>query len=99
MPTSVPSVVHNEAASRFEISLDGDIARADYRRAGDVLRMVHTEVPPRFEGRGYAGALVKAAFDYARDHGLRIEPACSYVVAYVQRHPETHDLVVGATRR
>jgi uncharacterized protein len=90
---SVPTVVHNTAAQRFEVIIDGELARADYRMAGDVMRMVHTEVPPAHEGKGIAGALVRAAIAYAREHRLRMQPACSYVRSYMKRHPETHDLL------
>ena len=55
--------------------------------------IVHTEVPPTLEGRGIAAALVRAAFAYAREHGLKVMPACSYVRAYVRRHPETQALL------
>ena len=86
-------VVHNPAAQRFEVALDGDIARIDYRLADGVMRLVHTEVPPQHEGRGIAGALVRAALDHARSAGVRVLPRCSYVHSYMQRHPETHDLL------
>lgn len=88
------AVQHNTAAQRFEIIVDGDLARADYRRTNDVLRLFHTEVPHRLEGRGIAGALVRAALEYVRANGLRVEPACSYVATYMKRHPETQDLLV-----
>lgn len=88
-----PHVVHNAAARRFEVALGDDIARADYRMVGDVMHLVHTEVPPQHEGRGLAGALVRAALDYARAAGVKVLPRCSYVHSYMQRHPETHDLL------
>jgi predicted GNAT family acetyltransferase len=89
-------VRHNEAQHRFEASVEGGVAHCDYQRRGNVLRLHHTEVPPEAEGRGVASALVKAALAYAREHGTRIEPACSYVREYVQRHPEAHDLLADA---
>jgi predicted GNAT family acetyltransferase len=89
-----PQVVHNAAQRRFEIDLGGgEIARADYRMDGNVMRMVHTEVPPQHEGKGLAGAAVRAAVDYARAHGHNMTPACSYVRSYMKRHPETHELL------
>jgi predicted GNAT family acetyltransferase len=92
--TQTPTDVrHNADAKRFEVVLDGDLARADYRMSGGVMRLVHTEVPPRFEGRGIASALVRAALEHARREGLQVEPACSYVATYMRRHPETHDLL------
>lgn len=90
---SAPAVVHNVDAQRFEVMLDGDVARADYRMQGNVMRLVHTEVPPAHEGKGIAGALVRAALAYAREHRLRALPACSYVRDYMKRHPESHDLL------
>ncbi|GIK86198.1 MAG: N-acetyltransferase [Burkholderiales bacterium] len=99
MPAPAPDVRHNPQAQRFEAVIDGDLARADYRMHGGVMRLVHTEVPPRLEGRGIAGALVRAALDHARAHGLRVEPACAYVAGYMRRHPDTHDLYAAGAPR
>ena len=82
-------VLHNPAHSRFEAHVDGRLAVADYRREGDVLVMFHTEVPPQLQGRGIAAAMVESALAHARAHGLKIDPRCSYVRSYMQRHPDT----------
>ncbi len=86
-------VRHNVAAARFETTVDGELARADYRLDGKVMRMVHTEVPFELEGRGIASMLVRAAIDHARANGLRVLPQCSYVRTWMKRHPETHTLL------
>jgi hypothetical protein len=86
-------VVHNAAASRFEARIEGLLCRADYRFDGAVMRIFHTEVPPALEGRGIAAALVRAALDHAAANGLKVAPQCSYVRAYMRRHPETHGLL------
>lgn len=91
--TAPLDIRHNEAAHRFEASLNGELARCDYRRIGNLLRVHYTEVPRAFEGRGIAGALVAALLDHARRHKLAVEPACSYVRSYMRRHPESHDLL------
>lgn len=85
-------VIHNAAQSRFETTVEGLLCVADYRLQGSVMRMTHTGVPPQLEGRGIAAALVRAALDHARAHGLKVDPACSYVAVYMRRHPETQDL-------
>jgi predicted GNAT family acetyltransferase len=90
-------VVHNADAHRFEVILDGELARIDYRLDSDVMRLVHTEVPAVHEGKGVAGALVRAALVHARARGLRVLPACSYVRSYMQHHPETLDLLPAGT--
>jgi predicted GNAT family acetyltransferase len=35
--------------------------------------------------------VVKEALDDTRRRGFKIVPACSFVVAYVRRHPEYRD--------
>ena len=86
-------VRHNPAASRFEAYAEAELCRADYRMAGDVMRIVHTEVPHRLEGRGLAAQVVQAALDHARANGLKVAPVCGYVRAYMRRHRDTHDLL------
>jgi uncharacterized protein len=86
-------IVHNEAASRFETRIDGWLCRCDYYLTDGVMQIVHTEVAPALEGQGIAAAMVQAALDHARRHGLRVRPRCSYVRAYMKRHPETQALL------
>lgn len=89
-----PQVVLNEAAHRFEIRDGTDVAVLEYRfRTGDHLVLVHTGVPQRLEGKGIAALLARTALEYAREHQLRVVPLCSFVRAYLQRHPEYTDLV------
>jgi hypothetical protein len=87
------TVTHNEDTSRFEAELDGALSVCVYRLQGDTAVFVHTEVPPALQGRGVAAALVGAALQWARARGLRVRPACSYVGAYMRRHPDTLDLL------
>ena len=82
------SVRHNEAAHRFELEAPHGLAIAVYRPQGNARVFTHTEVPPQDEGQGIAATLVRAALDDTKARGLRIVPACSYVVAFVRRHPE-----------
>jgi predicted GNAT family acetyltransferase len=97
LPANV-EVVHNERASRFEAHLPEGLCRADYRRVGNALHMVHTEVPAQARGRGAAGQVVAAALDYAEKHGLTVMPMCSYVRSYLRRHPERHGLLAPGSR-
>ena len=91
-------VVHNERAHRFEAHIPEGLCRADYRRVGNALHMVHTEVPEQARGRGAAGRVVAAALDYAEANGLKVMPLCSYVRRYFQRHPERQGLLAPGTR-
>jgi hypothetical protein len=85
------AVRHNEAQSRYELDTEHGTALAVYRQQGDRRVFVHTETPPADEGRGVASRLIKAALDDSRAAGFKLVPACSFVVAYVRRHPEYSD--------
>ena len=87
----MPGVIHNAAQQRYEMPTEHGLAIAVYRQQGDRLIFTHTEVPPADEGRGYASRLVKEALEDTHRRGLKIVPACSFVVAYVRRHPEYRD--------
>jgi predicted GNAT family acetyltransferase len=86
-------IVHNTAASRFEVIVEGQLCTAQYRVYGKIMMLTHTGVPRALRGRGIAAALVHAALDHARERGLKVRPDCSYAEAYMQRHPETLDLL------
>lgn len=80
-------IIHNAPASRFELH-DNPDAYVVYRQEGDTITFTGTKVPKELEGRGIAAALVKTALDYAAGNNLQIGTTCSYIVAYLKRHPE-----------
>ena len=81
-------VTHNEAAARFEATVDGQLCVAAYRRSPGMVDFHHTGVPRALEGRGIAAALVREALAWAQAEGLKVQPSCSYVRVRMQRHPE-----------
>jgi uncharacterized protein len=92
MQSSQLLVQHNMGQQRFECHVDGLLCVADYHLRDGVMHMTHTEVPTALGGRGIAAALVAAALEHARSADLKVNPACSYVRLYMQRHPETQAL-------
>lgn len=95
MPDTPPiEIRHDPAREVFEAWLDGHaVGEASYRLQGTVMAMHHTGVAPAVQGQGVAAALVKAAPGHARAHGLSVRPLCSYVAAYLRRHPQERDLL------
>ena len=80
---------HEENRARFVIVVEEEEAFVEYRRPDErTLDLVHTLTPPAARGKGIAGVLVRTALEYAREHGLRVIPTCSYVASYLERHPE-----------
>jgi predicted GNAT family acetyltransferase len=87
------NVVHNIGASRYEATIDGHLSVCDYVLQGDHMVFTHTVVPAELRGRGIAERLVRAALAGARERGLSVVPACSYVSAFIARHKEFQDLL------
>jgi uncharacterized protein len=82
-------VTDNQAASRFELRADGSLAELSYRRVGNRLVLIHTDVPVELEGRGIGGVLVAAAVDRAAREGMTLVPLCPFARGWLQRHPDT----------
>jgi uncharacterized protein len=93
MNAKSPDVVHNTAAGRFEIRQDGSVAVLDYSLAGRTITFVHTGVPSELEGRGFGSQLARAGLEYAKHEGYTVLPRCPFISAYIQRHPQYHDLL------
>ena len=83
------AIEHLVGRQRFRAIVEGEACVAGYRLREGVMVIVHTEVAPRLNGRGIAGALVQAALDHAQAHGLKVNPVCSYAATYMHRHPAT----------
>jgi hypothetical protein len=87
------AVTHNEAAHRFEATVDRLRSLLAYRLFPDRIVLHHTEVPPPIEGHGIAAKLTRAALDFARANHLRVVPLCPYVSSFLRKHREYQDLV------
>lgn len=88
---SAPLVItHLPQAQRFETTIDGHTAYASYAMHGNILHFMHTVVPPQLGGRGIGTALVKRVLDHAAQCGYCVDPQCSFVKTYIDRHPSYH---------
>ena len=70
------------------MQLDGCTAFIDYRRSGSTLYFDHAEVPVACRGHAVGARMVRAALELVRERGERAVPVCSFVQAFVRRHPE-----------
>jgi uncharacterized protein len=86
------------ARSRYEARVDGRPAgHVVYRRNGEVITFLHTEVDPAFEGKGVGGALARGALDDARSRRFGVVPVCPFIRGWIERHPDYADLVANRT--
>ncbi len=77
----------NPDEQRFELVEQGHLAFAEYQIEGDVITFTHTIVPASLQGMGVGSRLIAGALDEARSRGLKVRPQCSFVAAYIARHP------------
>ncbi len=90
-------VRRDDREHRYELWLRGrPVGLAAYHLSDGQMAITHTEVLPACEGRGLGGRLVAAVLADARRRGLRVLPLCPFVAAYVRRHPEEADVLVGS---
>ena len=81
-------------SGRFELERDGQVAYLEYTIAGNVLALIHSEIPETLRGSGIGSTLVQTAMDWAREHQMKVDVVCPFVAAYLENHPEYSDLVM-----
>ncbi len=85
----------NETTKRFELDIDGQLSVIEYtlKKSTNQIFLVHTEVARQIQGSGIGNKIVKESLDIVRQKGYQLVPLCPFVVAYLKRHPEYHDLI------
>ncbi|MCW4384774.1 N-acetyltransferase [Salinibacterium sp. SYSU T00001] len=88
------TVTPNEAAHRYDLTLDGEpIGHLNYRDDGDRRVILHTKVDDDQTGHGFGTQLIVAALDDIRAKGLRTVTLCPMAAAYVNKHRDYDDIV------
>ena len=84
----------NEELSQFEMDLDDGKAVIGFKKESDgTLNLVHTEVPPAYEGKGVGTRLVKQTLEQIKSTDKKIVASCPFVADFIERHPEYQSLV------
>ena len=80
--------------SRFELSQDRQTSYLEFE-TDDLgwMTLLHTEVPKELRGQGLAQELVTTAFQYAKDHHLKVDVVCPVALHILKTHPEFQALV------
>lgn len=83
-------IVRNAPAlNRFEIYENDEIAGfAEYVDHGRQRIFHHTEIGPKFGGKGLASNLIRTALTETSNAGLRIVPVCPFVQKFIDKHDE-----------
>jgi predicted GNAT family acetyltransferase len=68
----------------------------DYSLRPGEIHLVHTEVNPEHQGKNLAAILLRESLNSIRSENLgKVVPVCSYTVKYMEKHPETQDLLLN----
>lgn len=94
------AVERNDAAGRYDITVDGEPAGfTEFVDRGGQRIFPHTELDDRFSGRGLSSILVREALADSRAAGQRVVPVCPLVAHYTRKHAdEVGDIVDEATQ-
>jgi uncharacterized protein len=83
------TVKDNPRERRYEIHLNGELAGySAYQRRPGMLIFTHTEIEPRFRGRGIGSRLIAAALADAERRSLRVVPRCAFVQDFIRLRPD-----------
>lgn len=95
-----PKLVDNRQASRFELSVDGEVVGLlHYERAGDVVSVTEVATDLRRAGQGLGLVLVRKALDAIGAEGGFVLPESRFVRDFIERHVVYLDLVPAEQRR
>lgn len=86
-------LIDNKGKHNFELWIEGRRSFIDYKKKGNRVYFLHTEVPSELEGRGIAAALVEKALLFLEENELKLIPLCTYTQSFLKKHPEWNRLV------
>ncbi|MDC7995678.1 GNAT family N-acetyltransferase [Altibacter sp. HG106] len=84
---------HNKAERQYEMQLDEQMAKLEYKRKDNKVYLIHTEVPDAFEGQGIGSELVERSLQDIETESLKIVPWCPFVVHYLKEHTQWQRLL------
>jgi uncharacterized protein len=92
-----PEVVHVPEKFRYELRLAGQrVGLMDYELRPGEIHLTHTEVDPAHQGKNFAAILLDQSLADIRKTGVgKVVPICSYTVKYMEKHPDTQDLLLN----
>lgn len=89
METTKLRITQNAERKRFELDTDGKLSIIEYiQMHPDTIALTHTEVHPDLEGQGVGSRLVRGVLELLEQQNKKVMPFCSFVAAYIRRHPE-----------
>ncbi|WP_316795848.1 GNAT family N-acetyltransferase [Pedobacter agri] len=87
--------VNNEKNGYFEAKESNvEAGKMSYVWAGDNKIIIdHTEVNPKFSGKGVGKKLLMAIVNYARENNIKIIPLCPFAKSVFDKNEELSDVL------
>lgn len=79
-------VNHDASNHKFTIDNPEGVSWLEYAEDDQSVTVLHTVVPSTLSGRGLAGQLAAAAWDYTQKQHKEIRSECSYMTAWLKHH-------------
>ena len=84
----------SDGKGMFFVEYEDEIAaEMVYSTTADKMIIEHTEVDEILQGRNIGYELVHAAVEYARHHGMKIIPLCSFTKSVLDKKPDWQDVL------
>ncbi|KHA62301.1 GNAT family N-acetyltransferase [Vibrio sp. MarTm2] len=83
------SVLFEPELGQFRVHLESEhYATVKFKIEDGVYQITSTRVPDALQGKGYGKVMMEAVLPKLEELDVKIVPVCSYVVHYLDRHPE-----------
>lgn len=94
MTAAQDQTTHLPEQNQYRVDFhDGGSGTLVYQRHGDVLHLVHSEVPSNRRGAGLGARLMDSALKLIEADQLKVKPICRYTQHYIRRNPRWHSLL------
>ena len=88
------AVVDVPERRRFEARLGSDtIGFTQYGKRDDLIVLLHTEIDPSVEGRGFGSRLAAGILADVTSRELSVIVRCPFIASYVERHADEYPSV------
>ena len=88
------NIEHDDMGQKFVTEVDGEECLLAYTMINDCLNLHFMTVPDGKKGQEVAEELCLAAFNYARNRGLKIISSSAYIdEIFIKKHPQFEDLI------
>jgi predicted GNAT family acetyltransferase len=88
-------VKNDEKMGKFYATVEGQEARIEYEKSGEVYDLLHTFVPEEQRGHGVAEQLVTGALEQIQRQGGKFVPSCPYIQGFLKSHPQYQKAAAG----